>query len=53
MVSTGEEEQWMTAKPLNRQFAKPDETVIAWLLDSDPAIRWQIGYYPLKRMAIA
>lgn len=32
----------MTAKPPKMQYAKPDETVIAWLLDSDPAIRWQV-----------
>lgn len=32
----------MTADPPKRQFPRPDETVIAWLLDSDPAIRWQV-----------
>lgn len=32
----------MTAKPPKRQFAKPDKSVIAWLLDSDPSIRWQV-----------
>jgi hypothetical protein len=27
---------------LKRQVAKPDASVIEWLLDSDPSIRWQV-----------
>lgn len=32
----------MTANPTKRQVSKPERTVIEWLLDSDPAIRWQV-----------
>ena len=28
--------------PKGNQFPKPDGSVIGWLLDSDPAIRWQV-----------
>lgn len=31
----------MATIPARLQFPTPDETVITWLLDSDPAIRWQ------------
>lgn len=31
----------MATIPSRRQLPKPDESVIKWLLDSDPAIRWQ------------
>ena len=31
----------MTTKPLRRQIPEPESSVIEWLLDSDPAIRWQ------------
>jgi hypothetical protein len=33
--------QRMTTKPPKRQIPKPDGSVIEWLLDSDPSIRWQ------------
>lgn len=29
------------SSPTLAQFSQPDESVIAWLLDSDPSIRWQ------------
>ena len=32
----------MAGKSAKKQAAKPDEPVIQWLLDSDPAIRWQV-----------
>jgi len=32
----------MDAKTPKRQNLKPTESVIQWLLDSDPAIRWQV-----------
>ncbi len=32
----------MPIDPSNPQFLKPDSSVIRWLLDSDPAIRWQV-----------
>ena len=32
----------MTINPPKRQSPKPTESVIQWLLDSDPAIRWQV-----------
>jgi len=32
----------MTTIPSNRYIPKPTEAVIEWLLDSDPAIRWQV-----------
>jgi hypothetical protein len=28
--------------PSKREFLKPDSSVIRWLLDSDPSIRWQV-----------
>jgi len=31
----------MAANPPNRKTSKPEEGVLRWLLDSDPAIRWQ------------
>ena len=31
----------MTTHPSKRQAPKPNTTVIQWLLDSDPSIRWQ------------
>src|SRR5689334_474826 len=36
------EYQQMTTNPLKRQTPKPDRSVIEWLLDSDPTIRWQV-----------
>src|SRR5689334_19599744 len=36
------EDQQMATNPLKRQIPKPEKAVIAWLLDSDPAIRWQV-----------
>jgi hypothetical protein len=32
----------MATSPHKRAFPKPEPSVIAWLLDSDPAIRWQV-----------
>ena len=32
----------MTTHPLKRQAPKPNRSVIEWLLDSDPSIRWQV-----------
>ena len=32
----------MTTNPPKRQQRKPESSVIEWLLDSDPAIRWQV-----------
>ena len=32
----------MATKPLKRQAPKLRRSVIRWLLDSDPSIRWQV-----------
>src|SRR5512143_3388795 len=32
----------MATHPPKRQVPKPDRSVIRWLLDSDPSIRWQV-----------
>src|SRR5829696_17595 len=32
----------MTINPPKRQSPKPNSSVIPWLLDSDPSIRWQV-----------
>jgi hypothetical protein len=32
----------MATNPLKRQGPKPKSSVIGWLLDSDPSIRWQV-----------
>jgi hypothetical protein len=32
----------MAINPPKRQFPKPEKSVIRWLLDSDPSIRWQV-----------
>ncbi len=32
----------MTTNSPKRQVSKPDRSVIEWLLDSDPSIRWQV-----------
>jgi len=32
----------MATYPPKQQFPKPNPSVLAWLLDSDPAIRWQV-----------
>jgi hypothetical protein len=32
----------MSTHPPKRQFPKPEASVIDWLLDSDPSIRWQV-----------
>ena len=32
----------MTANSSKRQVPKPDTSIIQWLLDSDPSIRWQV-----------
>lgn len=32
----------MTTNPPKRQAPKPENSVIRWLLDSDPSIRWQV-----------
>ncbi len=32
----------MATHPPNRQIPRPKSSVITWLLDSDPAIRWQV-----------
>ena len=32
----------MATHSFKRQFPKPDRSVIQWLLDSDPSIRWQV-----------
>lgn len=32
----------MAINPLKRQAPKPKKSVILWLLDSDPSIRWQV-----------
>jgi hypothetical protein len=31
----------MATNPPKRQVPKPNRSVIRWLLDSDPSIRWQ------------
>jgi hypothetical protein len=31
----------MATNPPKRQAPKPNRSVIQWLLDSDPSIRWQ------------
>src|SRR5215207_9362530 len=33
--------QQMATNPLKRQALKPEKSIIEWLLDSDPSIRWQ------------
>jgi hypothetical protein len=32
----------MATPPLKRQTPQPNSSVIQWLLDSDPSIRWQV-----------
>jgi hypothetical protein len=32
----------MATNPPKWQAQKPDSSVVAWLLDSDPSIRWQV-----------
>src|SRR4051812_45551591 len=32
----------MSTNPAKRQVAQPNSSVIQWLLDSDPALRWQV-----------
>ncbi|HEU0027752.1 MAG TPA: hypothetical protein VFQ25_11610 [Ktedonobacterales bacterium] len=32
----------MATKPPNQQAARPERSVIEWLLDADPSIRWQV-----------
>ena len=32
----------MATNPPKRQVPKPRRSVIGWLLDSDPSIRWQV-----------
>jgi len=32
----------MPTRPANREILKPTSSVIRWLLDSDPSIRWQV-----------
>src|SRR5829696_7466611 len=32
----------MVTNPPKRQVPKPEKSVIGWLLDSDPSIRWQV-----------
>jgi hypothetical protein len=32
----------MATNPPKRQAAKPKQSVIHWLLDSDPSVRWQV-----------
>src|SRR4026209_2153161 len=36
------EHQQMATNPPKRQAPKPNRSVIQWLLDSDPSIRWQV-----------
>jgi hypothetical protein len=36
------ENQQMTTNPPRSQVPKPNRSVIQWLLDSDPSIRWQV-----------
>jgi hypothetical protein len=36
------ENQQMATNPPKRQVPKPNGSVIQWLLDSDPSIRWQV-----------
>src|SRR4026208_1836276 len=36
------EKQHMTTNPPKRHAPKPNRSVIEWLLDSDPSIRWQV-----------
>src|SRR5574342_716156 len=36
------ENQRMTTNPPKRQAPEPESSVIRWLLDSDPSIRWQV-----------
>src|SRR5438045_9604996 len=40
-VSREKEHQQMATNPPKRQAPQPNRSVIQWLLDSDPAIRWQ------------
>src|SRR4026209_2693206 len=35
------EHQQMATNPPKRQAPKPNRSIIQWLLDSDPSIRWQ------------
>ena len=32
----------MATNPPGRQVPKPERSVIQWLLDSDPSMRWQV-----------
>src|SRR5215468_4900653 len=43
-VKTGEDRelQHMATNPRERQAPKTEGSVIQWLLDSDPSIRWQV-----------
>jgi hypothetical protein len=36
------DEELMATNPPRRRAPKPEKSVIAWLLDSDPSIRWQV-----------
>lgn len=40
--SLKEGEQQVVTQTAERQFPEPKQAVIKWLLDSDPAIRWQV-----------
>ena len=45
----------MATNPPGRQTRKPERSVIQWLLDSDPSIRWQVmrdlPHAPAKEVA--
>src|SRR5262245_53988020 len=42
LLSKIRKNQQMAANPPKRQAPKPKESVIHWLLDSDPSMRWQV-----------
>src|SRR4051812_25454910 len=41
-VTPGSRSDTMTTPPPKRHVPKPESPVLRWLLDSDPAIRWQV-----------
>ena len=41
----------MAINPSKRQSPKPEKSVIQWLLDSDPSIRWQVMRDPIGASA--
>jgi len=41
-LNQSKEQQQMATNPYKPQVPKPNRSVILWLLDSDPSIRWQV-----------